>query len=320
MPKILVIGEIHRSGLQLLKNSDYSWISTREDYADFASSLAECDAILLRNADLNATAIAQAPQLKVVARHGVGYDRVDLEALTARRIPLAITTGANQYAVAEMTLTAILTCLKKVIPLHQALRRGEWHLRDRILGSELHGKSILLIGFGRIARALVPALQALGAEVSAYDPLIDKQVMLAMQVTAVADWRKALPQKDIVSLHTPLSTDTQAMIDDAALTSLSPHAILINTARGALIDEKALISALRAGRIAAVALDVFAQEPIASDHPLLQFSQVLALPHCAGLTTEAFARMSTMAVQNILDVLGGKLVAEKIVNYDAVIA
>jgi D-3-phosphoglycerate dehydrogenase / 2-oxoglutarate reductase len=317
MPHVLVAGRIHGAAVELLKAApgmtcDFVDEVSFESYVPLVS---KADAILIRTQAMPATVIDQAPHLKIVSRHGVGYDAIDAEALSKRGIPLAIVGDVNSRAVAEHTLMLMLVAARRTVAHHNASRTGNWGIRNRFEGSELDEKTLLLCGFGRIGRRVAALAQAFGMTVMAYDPFVSADAIQAAGVRPATDLEAALPETDYISLHIP-ALPKGVVIGEKELAKLKPSAIIINSARGGLIDEMALDSALKAGRLAGAALDVFAQEPPPADHPLLHNERVTISPHSAGLTQECAKRMGIAAVQNILDFFAGRLDRKLVVNQE----
>ncbi len=251
-----------------------------------------------------AAMIAAAPRLKLIQKIGVGVNTIDLEAAKARGIPVCNLPGTNSQAVAELTLLLMLACLRKLVRFDAATRAGQgWTLPPSMqdgLG-ELHGRSIGLVGYGAVPQALAPALRALGCRVLYHTR--------APRPGLEGDFRSLpdlLAQSDIVSLHIPQTPETTNLIDAAALARMKPGAILINTARGGLVDEAALVSALASGRLAAAGLDVFAQEPTAPDNPLFALENVVLAPHVGWLTGGTFARSFSIAAENCRRLAAGE--------------
>ena len=319
MAHILVAGRIHAAGVAALKAAAGHSFRIVEEVSveSYAPHLQEADALLLRTQPLTADLMASSPRLQVVSRHGVGYDAVDVKALNARAIPLTIVGDVNSRAVAEHTLMLMLSCARHVAAHDKASRNGQWNVRNRFETVELDGKTVLLLGFGRIGRRVAQLAQAFGATVHAYDPYVSADAMSALSVTHEPTAAAALPKADYVSLHLPLATGGP-VIGAAELALMKPSAILVNAARGGLIDESSLDHALRNGKLFAAGLDVLRSEPPAPDHPLLSNDRAIISPHSAGLTDECAARMAIASVRNILDFFAGTLDPALVVNADAV--
>ena len=315
MPHILVAGKLHAAGLERLKQAQGVTFTLVEEVSveSYLPHMGEAEAVVIRTQPMTTEAIAQAPKLKIVSRHGVGYDSVDVKALSARAIPLSVVGDVNSRAVAEHTLMLMLGVARRTARHDAAVRRGEWNVRNRFETVELDGKTLLLVGFGRIGRRVAQLAQAFGMTVMAYDPFVKPELLAKHGVRPAADLVKALGQADYVSLHMPGST-AGAVIWEEEIAAMKPSAILINAARGGLVDELALDRALREGRLAGAGLDVLKDEPPAPDHPLLSNDRVLFSPHAAGLTDECAARMAVASVQNVLDHFAGRLDPGLVVN------
>ena len=315
MAHILVAGKLHPAGIERLKAAQGMTFTLVDEISleSYLPHVAEADAIVLRTQPMTAEVVAAAPRLSIVSRHGVGYDAVDVKALSARHIPLAIVGDVNSRAVAEHTLMLMLAVARKAAQHDAAIHRGEWNVRNRFETVELDGKSLLLVGFGRIGRRVAELARAFGMTVAAYDPFVKPDAMAKHGVRPTADLVKALADADYVSLHMPGSTAV-AVIFEEEINAMKPGAILINAARGGLVDEVLLDRALREGRLGGAGLDVLAAEPPAPDHPLLSNDRVLLSPHAAGLTAECAARMAVASVQNVLDHFAGRLDPALVVN------
>jgi D-3-phosphoglycerate dehydrogenase / 2-oxoglutarate reductase len=318
MAVVLVAGKIHHAGLALLRaRSDvelvYVEAVTAEAYLPY---LPAADAVLLRTQPVTAANIATAPKLKIVSRHGVGYDAVDVAALNARNIPLAIVGDVNSRAVAEHTLMLMLSAARRTVAHHLAATTGNWNERNRFDSAELDGKTLLVLGFGRIGRRVAELAKAFGMRVTAFDPYVTAQKMADLGIAHAPDMDDAFITADYITVHLPGGKGLQ--IGGAELARMKPSAILVNAARGGIIDELALDTALRNRSLRAAALDVLEEEPPAVDHPLLTNPYVTISPHNAGLTEECAMRMSLSAAQNILDALDGKLDRQLVVNADMI--
>jgi D-3-phosphoglycerate dehydrogenase / 2-oxoglutarate reductase len=313
--RVLVAGKVHDAGIALLRQRpdvvvDMVDAVTTEAYRPF---LHNCDGILIRTQPMTAAEIAAAPKLKIVSRHGVGFDAVDVSALNTRKIPLAIVGDVNSRAVAEHTLMLMLTAARRVVAHHMASTTGNWNERNRFDSVELDGKSLLVLGFGRIGRRVAELAKAFGMRVRAYDPFVSEKQMADAGVMWAESLTSDLSSADFISVHMP-GGQNGAIIGAVELAKMKPSAIVVNAARGGVIDELALDAALRQRKLRAAGLDVLTTEPPSADHPLLTNPYVTISPHNAGLTEECAMRMSLSAAQNILDALDGKLDRKLIVN------
>jgi D-3-phosphoglycerate dehydrogenase / 2-oxoglutarate reductase len=316
VPNVLVLGHIHDKGLDILRarpGIEFEMLATPTE-PEILRKTPSADAILVRTTRLSGAAIDAAPRLKVVSRHGVGYDNVDLGALDRRGIPLTLVGNVNALSVAEHTLFMMLTLAKEGVAHDRALRAGNWKLRDQFGATELYGKTLLLLGFGRTGREVARRAQAFDVKVLAYDPYVRAEAMYAARVQPVTKLTDAWPVADFISVHLPLSAETKGIIGALELATMKKSAIVISTARGGLVDEAALAHALQSGQIRAAGLDVFVDEPPSPDNPLLKLDNVLLSPHIAGLTEECAIRMAEVSARNALAGLDGTLDADLVVN------
>lgn len=271
--------------------------------------LPDCDVLWHVLKPCTAAMIAAAPKLKLIQKIGVGVNTIDLEAAKARRIPVCNLPGTNARAVAELALTLMLAALRRVPRFDAELRAGVWSnpaLQDGI--GELGGSTVGLVGYGAIPRMLAPVLTALGCQViyNTRKPVADPP----------GPWRPLdalLAEADVVSLHVPLTPDTEHLIDTSAIARMKPGAVLVNTARGGLVDQPALVAALREGRLGAAGLDVFGQEPIEPSDPLLALPNVVVTPHVAWVTTGTFDRSFALAAENCRRVASGEDLLHRVV-------
>lgn len=311
MPHILVAGKIHPKGMALLEAAqDFTCTAvTDPDPQAYLPFLPDAEGLILRTQPLTAEHIAGATRLKIVARHGVGYDAVDIRALSARNIPLAIVGDVNSRTVAEHALMLLLAAARRVVKSHAAVVNRQWAYRNTFESNELDQKRLLIVGFGRIGRLLASMVGGLGMQVTVFDPYLKAAPEGVNHAGTLAE---GLKTADCVSVHVP---DTgEVLFDAAAFDAMRPGAIFVNTSRGAVVDEQALAAALANGRIGACGLDVLAAEPPAKDHPLMNLPNVILTPHTAGLTLECAERMSVVSAKNVLDFFAGCLNSELIVN------
>jgi len=268
--------------------------------AEMVPLVRDVDAIIAGGETIDASVFAAAPRLKVISRHGVGYDRIDLVAATRARVVVTTTPGTNHVAVAELALGLMIGIARRIPQMRDELLSGQWRRQP---GIELAGKTLGIVGLGRIGRALATRARAFDMTILAHDPAPDLDFARAHGVTLV-DLDDLLARSDFVSLHAPATPGEQPLLGRAALGRMKTSAYLVNTARGSLIDEEALYECLASGRLAGAALDVFAHEP-PTGSPLLSLPSVLATPHIGG-TREAGAATALLAVQNALQVLRGE--------------
>lgn len=261
------------------------------------------DAVISRTIQLSGKAIASCPTLKVISKHGVGVSNIDIPEATARGIPVYVTPGANAQSVAEMTLGLMFAAARKIAWMDSELRAGRWTRAQD--GMQLQGRTLGLIGFGQIGQRVASVCLALGMRVLAFDPALGGRSPLS-QVGLVSSIEELLPQCDVLSLHVPLTARTRGMIGAAQLQMLRPGAIIVNTARGEVVDESALIDALESRRLYAAGLDTMAVEPLPADSALLRLPNVVLTPHVGGSTPDALAAMASGAADNVLRHLRGE--------------
>jgi (S)-sulfolactate dehydrogenase len=280
--------------------------------ADLAAALQKARALIVRNrTKVDAGLLAQAPQLEAVGRLGVGLDNIDLAACKARGIAVYPATGANDVAVVEWVVAAMLVLLRGAFAATDSVIAGEWP-RTKLMGREARDKQLGLVGFGSIGRKVGAVAAALGMSVSAFDPNIEANDKVWSQpwgAVTPCDLKTLLRDSDVVSLHVPLTEATRNMIDATTIAGMKPGVILINAARGGVLDEAAVAKALCAGQLGGAALDVFAEEPVtaARGQVFAGCPNLLLTPHIAGVTVEANTRVSRMVAEKIRDHLAGVL-------------
>lgn len=261
------------------------------------------DAVISRTVDLSGAAIDACPTLKVISKHGVGVSNIDVAAATARGIPVYVTPGANAQSVAELTLALMFAAARRVPWMDRELRAGRWARAQD--GMELQGRTLGIVGFGQVAQRVARVCLALGMRVAAFDPALAGAAARPADVDCCDTLDALLAASDVVSLHIPLTAQTRGLIGAAQLAAMKPGAILVNTARGEVVDEAALVAALRSGQLHAAGLDTMAVEPLPADSPLLALGNVVLTPHVGGSTPAALAAMASGAVRNVLGYLQG---------------
>jgi D-3-phosphoglycerate dehydrogenase len=314
MPHLLIAGKLHPSGLALLNDAEgvtYDYVEEVSE-ASYAPLIGKADALVIRTQPLSAATVEAAGRLKLVSRHGVGYDAVDLAALNARHIPLCIVGDVNSISVAEHAMMLILASAKFLIRADRAVRRGPWDWRNRLEAAEISGKRLLILGYGRTGRHLARMAVGFGMQIRAHDPFLAERGWPEGPATPVASLAEGLAWADVISVNVPKADRPVLGADELA--QVKPGVILVNTARGGIVDEAALVKALAEGRIAAAGIDVFDAEPPSADHPLFAFDQVVLTPHIAGVTQQSGEGMAVSSVQNVLDFFAGRIDADLIVN------
>ncbi|MDC3016556.1 hydroxyacid dehydrogenase [Candidatus Pelagibacter sp.] len=314
--KILVIQNIHQEGINLLKgNSSYEFEIFDEINEDLKQKIVDCDAISIRTAKLPKEIISSAKKLQVISRHGVGYDNIDLKSTKDIGATLTITATANAVAVAEHVMFMLLNISKRKDMYDQSVKLGKFNDRNKLPKTiELWGKNILITGFGRIGQALIKRCLGFEMNVFVYDPYINDEKIKSLGGKKVNDIKEAVKEMDAISLHIPLNDETKNIINYDLLRSMKKNCIVINAARGGIINEVDLDKALRENLIFGAGLDVFETEPPKSDNPLLKNDKVFLSPHTAAFTEECMIRMGKETIQNIIDFFEKKLDKSKIIK------
>ena len=314
--KVFLVQAIHDAGLALLRDRDDVQFSVASGISEqtLIREARDAHAIIARATPVTRAVIDAASELRVVSRHGVGYDNVDVARLTERGIPLTIAADANALSVAEHTLYLILTLAKRGFAFDSAVKSGRFDRRATLRGAEVADKALLVIGFGRTGTRVAGFARAFDMKVFAYDPYIDQSLIASAGCTPVDDYHSILSDMDMVTLHCPLTEETRNMIGERELDAMKPSAYLVNCARGGIVDERALCAALQRNGIAGAGLDVFAIEPLPADDPLLALDNLITSPHVAGVTLEAEIRMATSAARNVLAAFDGTLDPAVVVN------
>jgi D-3-phosphoglycerate dehydrogenase len=281
---------------------------------DFHEQIRDIEGIALALTPFRAAELAAAPRIRVVARIGVGFDTVEVPALTAHRIPLMTAGTANSPSVAEQAFSLMFALAKRNAQHDASVRSGTWRDQLDTLPVDLIGKTLLIVGFGRIGTRTAKRALAFEMHVLVYDPYVAAQTIKAAGCEPVTDLDAAISKADFITVHCPKNAETTNLFDAARLARVKPSAYVVNTARGGIINEAALHAALKDGKIAGAGIDVFDKEPAPLDHPLLQLPNVIVAPHMAGVTKESMDRMAMTTVNNILSVLDGQPMKENAVN------
>ena len=314
--KILVIQNIHQKGIDLLKeNPNYEFEIFDEINEDLKKKIVDCDAVSIRTVKLPDEIIRTAKNLQVISRHGVGYDNIGLKSAKEIGATLTITATANAVAVAEHVMFMLLNISKRKDMYDQSVKSGKFSDRNKLPKTiELWGKNILIAGFGRIGQALIKRCLGFEMNVFVYDPYVDEEKINSLGGKKVNDLKVAVRDMDAISLHIPLNDETKNLINFDLLKTMKKNCIIINAARGGIINEIELDQALKENLIFGAGLDVFETEPPKSDNPLLKNDKVFLSPHTAAFTEECMIRMGKETIQNIIDFFEKKLDNSKIVK------
>ena len=315
--KILIIQPIHEAGIKLLMdNSNYEYeIIENLEAQDIKSKISNCDAISIRTAKLSGELINCSKNLKIISRHGVGYDNIDLTASKEKNITLAITATANAIAVAEHVLFMLLNIAKRKSMYDESVKSGNFSNRNKLPKTiEIWNKNILIAGFGRIGQCLIKRCKGFEMNVFVYDPFVSKEVVESLGGIKVENLEDSIKNMDAVSLHVPLNDKTKNLINYNLLRTMKKNCIIINAARGGVINEIDLDRALNENLIFGAGLDVFEKEPPDQNNPLLKNKKVFLSPHTAAFTEECMVRMGKETIQNIIDFFEKKLDKSKTIK------
>lgn len=318
MHKVLVVQPLHADAIALLEARPDIEHTVVADFseANLLAHVGDAEALTIRDAPLPAAVVEAGTRLKVISRHGVGHDNIPIDVCTRRGIPVTLVGPVNAVSVAEHTMMLMLAAARVAIALDCSTRTGDFAARGRIRGVELEGRTLVLVGYGRIGREVARRATAFGMRVVAVDPYLDPHLDNgpSSPVELVTDLDTALSQADVVSLHVPLTDETRDLIDRRRLSLMPAGSILVNASRGGVVDEAALLESVRSGHLHGAGLDTFAVEPLPVDSPLLGEHRIVLSPHAAALTEDALIAMGVTTVRNALAGIDGRLDPDLVVN------
>ena len=306
MKTVLISHPLYKPGMDALEGKVELIIPNNGNSDQILDELKKADGFILRIGKIDRKAIEACPKLKVITRPGVGVDNVDVTAATERGIPVVICPAANARSVAEHTVALIFAIAKNVVESDVETRKGNFAVRNKYAAVELFGKTVSVIGFGNIGKTVAQLCAAVGMKVVAYDPFVKKEAVEAMGYAYAGNLFEALKAADVVTLHMPSLPETKNLMGGAQFAAMKPSAFLVNCARGDIVDEAALFTALSGGKIAGAAVDVLADEPMRADHPVMALKNFIVSPHMAALTQESTAAVVKLAVDGTLAVLDGR--------------
>jgi len=315
--KILIIQKVHEKGMELINNHPNFDVEVTDDTSveNLKSKIKDCDGASIRIAKLSGDVINEAKNLKIISRHGVGYDNIDLKTAKERDIKIAITANANAVTVAEHVMFVLLNIAKRRELYHTTVKEGNFKDRNKLPKTiEVWKKNFLIMGFGRIGKALIKRCLGFEMNVYVYDPFVDKDIIDKLGGEKVNNIEEAVKTMDVISLHMPLTDKTENLINYNLLKTMKKNCIIINAARGGIINEEDLNKALNEDLIFGAGIDVFKKEPPENDNPLLKNDKVYLSPHTAAFTDECMTRMGVETIQNIIDYFDDTLEKSKIVR------
>jgi len=318
MPHVVCLRPLHPEALEQLRAQPGVTLEVLEEVtpATLAAALPKAEAITVRATRIDRAVLDMAPNLRIVARHGVGYDAVDVPALTERGIVLTVTPDANAVSVAEHAMMLMLSVARRVKDYDANLRMLKWGAQPDLPCFDLAGRTVLVVGFGRIGGRVARLCHAFGMRVLVRDPFVPQNTIKGAGFLLVKDLPAALAEADIVTLHCPSNEHNRGMVGGEFLAAMKPGAVLVNTARGTLVQEQALVGALRSGHLAAAGLDVFWEEPVASRVPLLELPNVVLTPHSAAATEQGIRRMSLSCADSVIACFEGRLDPDVVINQE----
>lgn len=304
--KFVMTQAVCPEGMKLLDGIADVYVANDRDPNNYLGEMQDADAIIVRIAKMDANAIANSPNLKVIGRTGVGYDTVDVAEATKRGIPVIVTPGANNRAVAEHSVAFMFALAKNLVESHVEQMKGNYAIRGKGVAFELQGKTVLVLGLGAIGREVAKICTAIGMKAIGYDPFLTEEQIEAIGCEPCTNYREALPRADFVTVHVPLMDSTRNMIDEAEIATMKKTAMVINCARGGIINEKALAKALNEDRLGGAGIDCFEEDPPSVDNELMNAKNVIVSPHSAAQTKEAVVNMATMCVNGCLAICRGE--------------
>ena len=315
--KVAVLGKVDQKGLSFLKENEFKVIEIENfEIQNLKEQLKDVDGILLRTTRLDKEILQHCDNLKIISRHGVGYDNVDLDFLNENKIALCITSTSNAVSVAEHVLSFFIYLTKNLSLSDSLVKEGNFEKRSKLPNFfELYKKKVLIIGFGRIGKEVAKRCLGFDMEVYVYDPFLDNEIIIKNQCIPI-EKNQGLAIADFITIHLPLNGDTKNFISQTELNVMKKKSILVNTSRGGIVNENDLCIALESKKIQGAGIDVFVSEPPESNHPFFKLDNILLTPHNAALTLECRERMSLEASQNIVFFLKNmsKLNVENLLN------
>jgi D-3-phosphoglycerate dehydrogenase len=307
LPRVFIPDPIHEDGVARLRERFSVDSSSGQDAAARRIAFSQADAVIVRNVPIDADLMDACPRLKVISKHGAGVDNIDIPAATARGIVVANVPGGNANAVAEGTVALMLAALRRVPEVHGLVASGRYSARWELHFEQLWERTLGLVGIGNIgARVARICAQGFKMRVVAYDPALSEAEIRERGAEKIGDLKSLLEVSDVVSLHVPMTASNFHLIGVEALRSMKPTAILVNTARGPLVDEIALVEALNNRRIAGAGLDVFEVEPPLPNSPILRAPNLVLSPHTAGSTVDAARHLAISSAEIAIDVISGR--------------
>ena len=304
--KFVMTQAVCPEGIEMLDGAADIYVADNQDPNNYLAEMKDADALIVRIAKCNGNVIENSPNLKVIGRTGVGYDTVDVKTSTAHGIPVVITPGANNRSVAEHAVAMMFALSKNLVEAQEELCEGNWEIRGAKKAFELEGKTVGILGLGAIGRETAKICKGCGMKIAAYDPFMSREQIERYGAVFYRDYKDLLKNSDIVTIHVPLTDETEGMITEAELKLMKKTSLIINCSRGGIINEADLVEALKNGVIAGAGTDVFCNEPPKTEDPLLNCPNLIVSPHSAAQTREAVIKMAQMCIKGCMAVMEGK--------------
>ncbi|EIJ70719.1 hydroxyacid dehydrogenase [Pasteurella bettyae] len=305
--KIVISHRLHDDGMKVLEDVNAQVAITNDGNPKaMLPELLDADGLIIRIGSINRETMLQAKNLKAIGRPGVGVDDVDVKTATELGIPVVIAPGANTRSVAEHAFALMFACAKDIVHSDKEKRNGNFNIRSSYKAYELNHKTLALIGYGRIGSILAQMSKAIGMNVKVYDPFVKQEAIEKEGYLYCANLDDMIRDSHVISIHVPLTNETRSLIGEHEFELMNEHTILINCARGEVINEEALTKVLQEGKIHSAGLDVFAHEPIDINSSLFKLNNVIVSPHMAGQTKEAASGVATMAAEGVIAVINGE--------------
>ena len=298
--KVAIVGEVHQKGLEFLKENEFEVLEVSNfDDQILKNELKFVDGILLRTTELGESVLSHCTNLKIISRHGVGYDNVDIDYLNRNKIALGITSTSNAVSVAEHVMSFFIYLTKNLSLSDSLVKKGDFERKSELPNFfELFEKKLLIVGFGRIGKEVAKRCQGFDMKVYVFDPFLDSNIIKKYNCIPI-DKNEGLALADFVTVHLPLNENTKNFISKTELNLMKRNSVIVNTSRGGIVDENSLYEALNSKLIRGAGMDVFETEPPSSNHPFFNLDNILLTPHNAALTLECRERMSLEASENI---------------------
>ena len=306
MSRIIMTQPLCAAGYEPLAKEGTIYVANDGNPSNYLDQLKEAECIVVRIGHMNRQEMEAAPKLRVIGRNGIGYDSIDIAAANDLGIPVVIAPHCNADSVAEHTLALMFALASNLVQCHNEAVKGNFEIRNSGKAFELQGKTVGIVGFGDIGKRVGKLCRAVGMKVMAFDPYATREAVEAEQTVCCPELAQLLSDSDVVTIHTPLNHETRGLLGKAELARMKPSALLINCARGGIVDESTLLEALEQGIIAGAGIDVTVEEPLRQDNPLCSAPNLIISPHSAAQTKEATIRAASMCAEGCIAVLHGQ--------------